>query len=311
MNKYKYDQERKALVIFSGGMDSTVCLYWAIKEFGRENVSAVTFDYAQRHSAEIESARKIAELAGISWRLVVIPGILSSSSPLVSDSELEQHAAIEEFTQGLQPTFVPARNMLFFTIAANIAYELGAMHLVTGVCEADYGGYYDCRQDFVRSMQETINLALLGHRGRITQGERMLIHTPLMHLSKREELLFARSGFRTVAHIQERRLFASRNFSLLEERKANVSLSQTVPLSQTVILSEAKDLRAGTVESSAARDPRFDLAEECLEALGYSHSCYAGVSPGCGKCHACHLRARAFEQAGLRDPLFERAAAAV
>ncbi len=269
MSKFKYEQERKALVIFSGGMDSTVCLYWAIKEFGRENVSAVTFDYDQRHSAEIESARKIAELAEISWKLVEIPGILSSSSPLVSDSSLEQHSSIANFSQGLQPTFVPARNMLFFTIAANIAYELGALDLVTGVCEADYGGYYDCRQAFVHSMQETINLALFGHRGGRIYSDRMQLHTPLMHLNKREELLFARSGFRTVSHIQERKLFVA-----------------------------SHDFRKVIGQPS--------LVRECFEALAYSHSCYAGEVPSCGKCHACHLRARAFEQAGLKDPLAER-----
>lgn len=288
MNQFKYQIDRKALVIFSGGMDSTVCLYWAIKEFGRENVSTITFNYGQRHQAEIESARKIAELAQVSWRLIDIPGILESSSPLLSDSKLEQRQHLEDFSQGLQPTFVPARNMLFFSIAANIAYELGVMNLVAGVCQADYGGYYDCRQEFVHSMQITINEALFGHAGLRIQSERMLIHTPLMHLNKREEILFARSGFRTVAHIQERKPFvASHDFRRV--------ISQ---------------LRGGNEPDDSILRSEPLLEKECFEALSYSHSCYAGNSPGCGKCHACHLRARAFELAGINDPLMERFVAA-
>ncbi len=290
MSRYKLDTERKALVIFSGGMDSTICLFWAIKEFGRSNVSAVTFDYGQRHSAEIESARKIAELAEISWQLVSIPDILRSSSPLVSKSKLEQHSELEDFSEGLQPTFVPARNMLFFTIAANIAYEQGIMNIISGVCEADYGGYYDCRQSFVRSMQETINLALLGHYGERVDAERIILHSPLMRLNKREELQFARSGFRTVTHIQERKLFASRNLnSHCEEGEAIQGLQHN-----------------GSPRRSAARDDKFDLSDECFDALAYSHTCYAGAQPPCGSCHACHLRARAFEEAGFKDPLIER-----
>ena len=308
MNQFKYQIDRKALVIFSGGMDSTVCLYWAIKEFGRENVSAITFDYGQRHQAEIESARKIAELAEVSWRLIEIPGILESTSPLLSDNKLEQRQHLEDFSQGLQPTFVPARNMLFFSIAANIAYELGAMNLVAGVCQADYGGYYDCRQEFVHSMQVTINEALFGHAGSRIQTERMLIHTPLMHLNKREEILFARSGFRTVAHIQERKPFvASHDFRKVVEQLRDSKLS--------ILRSEDSnpDSRIepdGSILRSQSRVQNLSLTNECFEALSHSHSCYAGSTPGCGKCHACHLRARAFELAGIADPLMERFVAA-
>ncbi len=303
MNQFKYQIDRKALVIFSGGMDSTVCLYWAIKEFGRENVSAITFNYGQRHKAEIESARKIAELAEVSWRLIEMPGILESSSPLLSDNKLEQRSKLEDFTQGLQPTFVPARNMLFFSIAANIAYELGAMNLVAGVCQADYGGYYDCRQEFVRSMQVTINEALFGHQGSLIQSERMLIHTPLMHLNKREEILFAHSGFRTVAHIQERKPFvASHDFRRVVEQLRSSE--------NNLAILRSEESNPDYAELNPRANLAHNLVRECFEALSYSHSCYAGSTPGCGKCHACHLRARAFELAGIADPLMERFVAA-
>ncbi len=250
----------KALVIFSGGMDSTICLFWAIKTFGRDNVSTLTFDYAQRHRTEVQSARQIAEMAQVSWRLIEIPHLLASSGPLLSSAELEQHADLSQFPSGLQPTFIPARNILFFSLAASLAYELGAMHLVSGLCQADYGGYYDCRQDFLRSMQETLNQGLLGHSGKATQTERIQIHAPLMHLTKREEILFARSGF-------------------------------------TLVSREALD------EMNPADK---ELSQSCFEALAYSHSCYAGISPPCGLCHACHLRARAFDTADISDPLLER-----
>lgn len=193
---------QKALVIFSGGQDSTTCLYWAIKEFGANNIETVTFDYGQKHKIELESAHKICELAGVDFDLVKIPNVLRSSSPLVDYNEkLEKHNSLEGFldktnleksnsVNSIPATFVPGRNILFLTIAANIALAKGCTKLVTGVCEADFAGYYDCRNDFIKSMEQTLNQGLFGNNS-YKQGIEIL--TPLMHLNKKETVLLAKN----------------------------------------------------------------------------------------------------------------------
>lgn len=168
----------KALVILSGGQDSTTCLFWA-KEIFRE-VAAITFDYGQRHSIEIDAARKVAELAGVKHHIVKVPDCLVSTSPLVSDAELEQ-CETAEATGERASTFVPMRNALFLTIAANHAEAMGFTDLVTGVCQTDTAGYDDCRQVFIDATEQYINTAL-GHDHRGTTPIR--IRTPLMNLTK-------------------------------------------------------------------------------------------------------------------------------
>ena len=110
----------KAVVVFSGGQDSTTCLYWAIR-MGYD-IRAVTFDYGQRHRAEIDAAYQIARYAGVPHEIIELPDVLDGTSPLVSDAQLEQYESHDSLPGGLEKTFVPMRNQLFLTIAANRAF---------------------------------------------------------------------------------------------------------------------------------------------------------------------------------------------
>lgn len=174
----------KALVILSGGQDSTTCLFWAKREFAE--VHAITFDYGQRHILEIEAAKKVAALANVaSHEIIAVPNCLISASPLTSSNELEHYENAEQMESTIgsrrELTFVPMRNALFLTIAANRAEALGIPNLVTGVCQMDNANYDDCRATFINATAQYINYAL-GHDHRGTPPIR--IHTPLMHLSK-------------------------------------------------------------------------------------------------------------------------------
>lgn len=220
------------LVIFSGGQDSTTCLYWAKERFKR--VCAVTFDYGQRHQIEIESAKRIAELARVeSHEIVDLTGMMKTTSPLVDLSrEITHYDSVDELPGGIEPTFIPCRNILFLTIAANRAVVKGIKDLVIGVSAIDYGGYPDCRPKFIRSMEETLRRGL---------EMEINIHTPMIFLSKKDSVLLA------------------------------------------------------------------SKLSGCMEALAYSHTCYEGKFPPCGKCHACLLRMKGFKEAGIKDPLIEGA----
>ncbi len=177
---------QKALVVLSGGQDSTTCLFWARAQGW--DVEAVTFDYGQRHYREIGSARKIASIFGLvegeTHHVVSLgAGILKGTSPLVSGAELEQYKDHASLPGGLEKTFVPMRNQLFLTVAANRAYVTGARKLVTGVCEEDFGGYPDCRQVFIDALQCACNTGTFtGEDGAL---EALTIHTPLMKLTKK------------------------------------------------------------------------------------------------------------------------------
>lgn len=176
----------KALVVLSGGQDSVTCLFWAKQNF--TEVHAITFDYGQRHSIEIEAAIKTAEMAGVaSHEVVTVPNCLISASPLTSTNPLEQYSSHEQMEKIIgarrEATFVPMRNALFLTIAANRAEALGIQNLVTGVCAMDNANYDDCRAIFVQAAQFYINTAL-GHDHRGTPA--IHIHTPLLYLTKEE-----------------------------------------------------------------------------------------------------------------------------
>lgn len=180
--------KRKALVVFSGGQDSTTCLYWAISQ--GFDVHLLTFNYGQRHAREIEAATKIAFMAGIDFQHEVLDvgPILKSTSPLVSSAKLEQYADHQSLPGGLEKTFVPMRNQLFLTLAANRAIAMGCTDIVTGVCQEDFGGYPDCRSVFINALQEAINL------GTYTEPNyegNFKIHTPLMNLTKAETVQLA------------------------------------------------------------------------------------------------------------------------
>ena len=164
-------KNRKALVVLSGGQDSTTCLLWAIDKFGKENVSAIGFDYGQRHKLELECADKICKKVGIPYEIVPTPIInqLSANSLTREDIPVE-----ETKPEGAPPnTFVEGRNLLFLSYAAIYAKTHGITDLVTGVCETDFSGYPDCRDIFVKSLNVTINLAM---------DYNFVIHTPLMWL---------------------------------------------------------------------------------------------------------------------------------
>lgn len=181
----------RAVVVLSGGQDSTTCLFWA-KELGLE-LHAVTFDYHQRHVREIEAARKVAKLAGVASHEVIELGpILKGTSPLVSkDHELEQYADHSVLPGGLEKTFVPMRNQLFLTVAANRAYVHNAEVMVTGVCEEDYGGYPDCRQEFIHALNHACNKGTF--TGKDGAPKSIAILTPLMKLTKKASVELAMS----------------------------------------------------------------------------------------------------------------------
>lgn len=176
----------KALVILSGGQDSTTCLFWALKRY--DEVVAVTYDYDQRHVIEVEAARHIARMAKVEHIVQKIGPILRGTSPLVSGAPLEQYKDAASLPGGLEKTFVPGRNALFLVLAANLAYTMGIVDLVTGVSMEDYGGYPDCREPFINAMAEALNAGLYEVR---SPKSPMLIHTPLMHMSKADTVRLA------------------------------------------------------------------------------------------------------------------------
>lgn len=164
--------QEPALVLFSGGQDSTTCLYWALKHFS--SVSTLCIRYGQRHAQEIAVAKKIATDAQVEF-LEIDASFIGQLAPnsLTSDMEMDKTAPEGSFPN----TFVPGRNLFFLTFAATIAYAKGIRHLVTGVSQADYSGYPDCRQNFILSANTTINLAM---------DRSFQIHTPLMWRDKAE-----------------------------------------------------------------------------------------------------------------------------
>ncbi|MDA1475787.1 7-cyano-7-deazaguanine synthase QueC [Bacillus changyiensis] len=164
-------KQEKAIVVFSGGQDSTTCLLWALKQF--HEVEAVTFQYNQRHIQEIEAAKKIAGKLGVKHHLLDM-ALLNQLAP---NALTRDDIKIEAKEGELPSTFVPGRNLVFLNFAAILAYQVGARHIVTGVCETDFSGYPDCRDAFIKSCNVTVNLAM----------ERpFVIHTPLMWLNKAE-----------------------------------------------------------------------------------------------------------------------------
>lgn len=167
-----------ALVLFSGGQDSTVCLGWALERFAR--VETVGFDYGQRHAIELDVRPRIRDLIVAlkpEWktRLGDDHVIKLDALAAISDSALTRETAIEIADNGLPTTFVPGRNLIFFAFAGALAYRRGARHIVAGMCETDYSGYPDCRDETVKAMQVALSLGL---------DKRIAIHTPLMWVDK-------------------------------------------------------------------------------------------------------------------------------
>jgi len=167
-----------ALVLFSGGQDSTVCLAWALERFAR--VETVGFAYGQRHAVELEMRPRLRERVAAlkpDWPARLGDDYLVTLDALaaISDTALTRENAIEIADSGLPTTFVPGRNLIFFTFAGAIAYRRDARHIVAGMCETDYSGYPDCRDDTVKAMQVALTLGM---------DRRVTLHTPLMWIDK-------------------------------------------------------------------------------------------------------------------------------
>ena len=172
--------ENEALVVFSGGQDSTTCLFWAKKEFGK--VHALTFRYGQKHVLEVEMAERLAAKAGVDFHILDVPlvGQLGANSLTDTSIVMDQEKPEDSFPN----TFVPGRNLFFLSIAAVFARERGIRHIVTGVSQTDFSGYPDCRDAFIRSLNVTLNLAM---------DEQFVIHTPLMWIDKAQTWALADS----------------------------------------------------------------------------------------------------------------------
>lgn len=168
----------RALVLYSGGQDSTVCLAWALDRF--DHVETIGFDYGQRHAIEMECRISVSEkLRAVfpEWSAKLHDDHLVDLRVLgaISETSLTDEMEITLDRNGLPSTFVPGRNLLFFTFAAGVAYRRGLRHLVGGMCETDYSGYPDCRDDTLKALQVTLNLGM---------DQRFVVHTPLMRIDK-------------------------------------------------------------------------------------------------------------------------------
>ena len=169
---------RKALVLFSGGQDSTACLAWALARYA--HVETIGFDYGQRHAVELECRRRVRAALQVKfpqWKTRLGDDHLLDLSLLgqISDTAMTDERAIELNAQGLPNTFVPGRNLLFFSFAAAVAFRRGISVLVGGMCETDYSGYPDCRDNTLKALQVAISLGM---------DAPMTLETPLMWLDK-------------------------------------------------------------------------------------------------------------------------------
>ncbi|CNC83274.1 queuosine biosynthesis protein QueC [Yersinia frederiksenii] len=167
---------KRAVVVFSGGQDSTTCLIQALQQY--DEVHCITFDYGQRHRAEIDIARKLAAKLGVKAHKVLDVSMLNelAVSSLTRDS-IPVPTYDEDEKDAVPSTFVPGRNILFLTLAAIYAYQVQAQTVITGVCETDFSGYPDCRDEFVKALNNAIDLGI---------GRDIAFSTPLMWLDKAE-----------------------------------------------------------------------------------------------------------------------------
>ena len=162
----------KAIVVFSGGQDSTTCLFWAMKHY--DEVEAITFYYQQRHDNEVEVAKQITKELGVDHKVIDVSLINDLTVNALTRNTMDIETDKET---GLPNTFVPGRNILFLTVASIVAYQRKADAIVTGVCETDFSGYPDCRNDFVTTLNDALTIGL---------DKQIKIETPLMWLNKAE-----------------------------------------------------------------------------------------------------------------------------
>ena len=172
----------RALVVLSGGQDSTTCLYWAMARFGREHVESITFDYGQRHRIELACAQQVAVFAGVPNTILPINTFAALGGNALTDNGVAVKSDLDLKTQ-LPNTFVPGRNLIFLTFAAAYAYSRGIQHLVAGMAQTDYSGYPDCRQTTLQALEQALRL---GMEFDVT------LHTPLMFKSKKETVELVR-----------------------------------------------------------------------------------------------------------------------
>ncbi len=217
-------KKSSALVLLSGGQDSTTSLFWAKKKFG--HVEAVSFSYGQKHSIELKCAKKIAKASGIKHTVMPVKEFESIKNSALTGGR-NKIGGKDSVNKKLPATFVPGRNILFLAAGSSFAYTKKIKNIVIGVSQVDYSGYPDCREGFIKSMEKSLRLGM---------AYKIKIHTPLIKKTKK----------------------------------------------QTVLL--AKRLGA-------------------LEFMKYTHTCYRGGKKSCGRCDACRLRAKGFEEAGIKDPL--------
>ncbi|MGN1402277.1 MAG: 7-cyano-7-deazaguanine synthase QueC [Bacillus sp. (in: firmicutes)] len=183
-------ENNKAVVVFSGGQDSTTCLFWALERF--DEVIAVTFDYGQRHNLELTCASAIATELGVEHHTLDMSLLNQLAPNALTRSDIE----ITETEDGLPSTFVEGRNLLFLSFAGVFAKGKGARHIITGVCETDFSGYPDCRDVFIKSLNVTMNLAM---------DHKFVVHTPLMWIDKAETWEMA-DKFGKLDYIREKTL---------------------------------------------------------------------------------------------------------
>ena len=167
--------QTKALVLLSGGQDSTTCLFWALQKYGQGNVSAIGYNYGQRHNAELECAQRICDRYNVSFTIIHLPALGEMTNNALTNPDI----VVDTSKPANSPpnTLVEGRNLLFLNYAAILAKSIDAKILVTGVCETDFSGYPDCRDIFVKSTNVTLNLAF---------DYSFVIETPLMWLTKSE-----------------------------------------------------------------------------------------------------------------------------
>jgi len=163
---------KKAIVLLSGGQDSTTCLYWAKQQF--DQLVALGFNYGQSHKIELEKAQEIANMCGVEYKIKDVSNLLAKSSL----TENGDHNEKSKINSELPASFTAGRNLLFLTIASSMAAELGINDIITGVCQTDYSGYPDCRRTTIDALQLALSLG-------IGIGD-IRIHTPLMYLDKAE-----------------------------------------------------------------------------------------------------------------------------
>ncbi|OQA94378.1 MAG: 7-cyano-7-deazaguanine synthase [Spirochaetes bacterium ADurb.Bin218] len=169
----------KAVVLFSGGQDSTTCLFWAKEKFSE--VIALNILYGQRHAIERESARKIAKLAGVELVELEMDVFSKINDSALINTDMDVSTAHDK-NSNLPASFVPGRNIMLLTIAASFAYSKGISNIVTGVCQTDYSGYPDCRDKTIKSLELALSLGM---------DKDFHIHTPLMWKTKAETVLMA------------------------------------------------------------------------------------------------------------------------